>query len=158
MFVLIIIEGSSRLVINEILELLRLGNDILSHEEENKTILLMDILKATQVINWFLHNSIVEIKVRKARGDDLILFENNAYLKEFLYRHLNIREGQKWVVEQLPNNKYIALRRARPPEIRAYGMKEDIIEAESGKLTRIISIGSEVQLDEIDFRYAIQFA
>lgn len=158
MLVVIEIEGKSQLIIKEILELLHLSDDILLFQQASNITLLMDILKATQVINWCLQNSMIQIKVRKATGDDITLFEDADKFKEFLYRHLNIRHGQKWIVEQMPNDRYIALRKAREAEIKAYGMKEDILSIEAGKLIRIVSLGSDVDLDKIDFKSAIQYA
>lgn len=158
MLVVIEIEGKSQLIVKEILDLLHISDDILLCQQVSQITLLMDILKATQIINWCLQNSTIRIKARKATGDEITLFEDSDKFREFLHRHLNIRQGQKWVVEQLPNDRYVALRKAREAEIKAYGMKEDIIGIEAGKLIRIISIGTDVDLDKIDFKYAIQYA
>ncbi|OGF58384.1 MAG: hypothetical protein A2Y62_14925 [Candidatus Fischerbacteria bacterium RBG_13_37_8] len=157
MLVAIELEGKSHVILYDILDLLQIREEVLVGKRGSRSVLLLDFLQANNVINWFLQNSQTEMRVRKALGTDALLFEHDSRLKEFLYKHLSVREGQKWVIEQLPGERYIALRRAMAQEVKAYNRKEEIIGVEPDKIMRVVSIGKDIPLECIDFTFALQY-
>jgi hypothetical protein len=158
MLVFIEIEGKVQGILPEILALTQVSEqEVLTIQRNDAVLLLLDIIKATQVINWFLQNSEFFLRIKKALGQDASYFEHCNGFREFIITHLGVREGQKWVIEQMPGEIYIALRRAIASELRAYTMKEDIIDAEPQRIVRVVSIGQDISIESIDFKYAIQY-
>lgn len=158
MLILIGMENKLNAILNEIIELLEFSQeDLMKVTKEDETYIILDLVRANQIMNWFLQNTEARLKIKKANGDDLIRFEGVDGFREFLIRHIGVKEGEKWVIEQSADDKFIALRRALPNEIRAYNAREDVIEIEADKVLRIMSIGKDIGIEEIDFKYAIQY-
>jgi len=152
------IEEKAHEVLEDILNLAMVaGDEVMRVKRSDGSLLLLDLIKANQVINWFLKNSEVRLKIKKANGHDASQFEHIPEFKAFLCKHLGIREGQKWVIEQKPGDTYIALRKAMANEVKAYNIKEDIIDAEPDRIVRIINLGIDISIESIDFKYALQY-
>ena len=152
------IEERVHEILSDVLKLTQVASDeVLVVKRSDASLLLLDPLKANQAINWFLQNSDLRIIVKRASGQDATHFEHIPEFKDFLFKHLGVKEGQKWVIEQMPGDKFIALRKAMANEVKAYVMKEDIIDAEPERIVRVVSIGNDIPVESIDFKYAIQY-